>query len=91
MASSNVRTQPTPGCVLNEMQQMSPRVMNNCRLRTKTHWTNFLSFPETRGAAAWSGLLGDGNWCLKQSWMQTLPKNDHIIGPGLQRQIGRRA
>jgi len=59
MASSNVRTQPTPGCVLNEMQQMSPRVMNNYRLRTKTHWNNFLSFPETRGAAAWPGLLGD--------------------------------
>jgi len=29
LASSNVRTLPTPGCVLNEMQQMSPRVMNN--------------------------------------------------------------
>jgi hypothetical protein len=41
------------------MQQMSPRVMNNYTLRTKTHWNNFLSFPETRGAASWPGLLGD--------------------------------
>jgi hypothetical protein len=70
------------------MQQMSPRVMNNYRLRTKTHWNNFLSFPETRGAAAWPVLLGDEKWCLKQSGVQTLAKNDHIIGSGLQRHSG---
>jgi hypothetical protein len=28
------------------------------------------------------------NWCLKQSGIQTLAKNDHIIGSGLQRQNG---
>jgi hypothetical protein len=44
------------------MQQMSPRVMNNYRLQTKTHWTNFLSFPETRGASAcpFSSVMGTG-------------------------------
>jgi len=68
------------------MQQMSPRVMNNGRLWTKIHWTNFLSFPQTRGAPAWPDLPGDGNWCSKQSGNQTLAKNDHIMGSELQRQ-----